>query len=69
MEFPQILIDFRSTFEDIIKASKIKAKYPISYANCFVVATALKEGAVIITGDPDFVKVKSFVKVEWLRST
>lgn len=56
-----------NSFEDIIEASKIKAKYPISYADCFVVATALKEGATIITGDPEFEKVKSIVKVEWLK--
>ena len=48
------------------KASEIKAEYPISYADCFAVATALKHQAVILTGDPEFKKVAKIVTVEWL---
>ena len=51
---------------DVIEAAKIKAKHPISYADSFTVATALKEKAAIITGDPDFKLVEKIVKVEWL---
>ncbi len=53
-------------FEHIIEASRIKARYPISYMDCFAVATALREKAVIVTGDPDFKKVKGLVEVEWV---
>ena len=52
--------------ELIWKASEIKAVYPISYANCFAVATALTYEAVILTGDPEFKKAENLVKVEWL---
>lgn len=52
--------------QDVIEASKIKAKYPISYADCFAVATACKEKATVITGDPEFKLVEKLVKVEWL---
>ena len=52
--------------ELIWKASEIKAAYPISYADCFAAATALRYEAVILTGDPDFKKIEGIVSVEWL---
>ena len=52
--------------ELIWKASEIKADHPISYADCFAVATALAYKASILTGDPEFKKVKDFVGVEWV---
>ena len=52
--------------EIIFSASEIKAKYAISYADCFVVATALMHEAFIITGDPEFKKVENRVKIEWV---
>ena len=52
--------------EIIMKASEIKAKYAISYADCFAVATALKFSASIITGDPEFGKVKDIVTIDWI---
>lgn len=55
-----------NTLEEVIQAAKIKAQYPISYADAFAVSTALKEKASIITGDPDFGRVEKIVKIEWL---
>lgn len=55
-----------NSFEHIIMASRLKAKYPISYADCFVIATALKEKAVVLTGDPEFKKAEEIVKIHWL---
>jgi len=52
--------------EIIFFASEIKAKYAISYADCFVVATAFMHEASIITGDPEFKKVENTVKIEWV---
>lgn len=52
--------------QDVIEASKIKARYPISFADCFAITTACKEKATIITGDPEFKIVEKLVKVEWL---
>jgi len=56
-----------NSFDHIIEASRIKAAYPIPYADCFAVATAVRERAAIVTGDPEFKKVKSLVEIEWLR--
>jgi ribonuclease VapC len=55
-----------NTFTEVIDAAKIKAQYPISYADCFAVATAIREKAAIITGDPDFKHVEKIVTVDWL---
>ncbi len=55
-----------NTFQDVLEASRIKATYSISYADCFVVATALKENAPIVTGDPEFKKVQEIVTIEWI---
>ncbi len=51
----------------ILEAAEIKAQHPIAYADAFIVATALREGALIVTGDPDFKKVEHLVSIEWMR--
>jgi uncharacterized protein len=53
-------------FDDVIAAARIKAEYPLSFADCFAVATARKENMVIVTGDPEFKKVEHLVTVDWL---
>ena len=52
--------------ELIWRASEIKASYPISYADCFAAATALRLEATLLTGDPEFKKLVSIVPIEWL---
>ena len=53
-------------FNAVISASKIKARHALSFADCFAVATAQRENAVILTGDPEFKNVEKFVKIDWL---
>ena len=55
-----------NTLIEVIHAAKIKAQYPIAYADCFAVATAVREKAVIVTGDPDFKQVEKIVTIDWL---
>lgn len=55
-----------NSFERIVDASRVKAKYPISYCDCFAAATAMRERAVIVTGDHDFKMLEHIVGVEWL---
>ena len=52
--------------ELIWTASEIKASFSISYADCFAAATALRFGATLLTGDPEFKKLASIVPIEWL---
>lgn len=60
------IIKIGNHFAEVIQAARIKAQYPISYADCFAVATAIREKAVIITGDPDFKHVEKMVEIDWL---
>ena len=48
------------------QAAEIKAANPLSYADCFAVATARKEGASVVTGDPEFKRVEGMVEIEWI---
>ena len=50
----------------IWEAAEIKARFSISYADCFAAATALRFKASILTGDPEFKKLGDLVTVEWL---
>lgn len=56
-----------NTLADVLEAARIKARHAIAYADCFVVATALREGASVVTGDPEFKRVKTLVRVEWIK--
>jgi predicted nucleic acid-binding protein len=54
-------------FNAVIAAAKIKAQHAISFADCFAVATAQRENAVILTGDPEFQNVAELVEIDWLK--
>jgi PIN domain nuclease of toxin-antitoxin system len=50
----------------ILDAAHIKAHHAISYADAVAVATAIREDAVVLTGDPEYRSVVDLVQVEWL---
>ena len=50
----------------VLKAAYLKARYAISYSDCFAVALAQKEQCAVLTGDPEFKKVKEEVQINWL---
>ena len=53
--------------EDLVwEAAEIKARNPLSYADCFAVAAARREGAALVTGDPEFKRVEGMVRIQWL---
>lgn len=49
-----------------IIAGRTKAENKISYADAFVVATALDRQAKILTGDREFKEVEDIVAIDWL---
>jgi predicted nucleic acid-binding protein len=51
----------------VFAAAHIKANYPLSYADAFVVAVAMEKSASIITGDPEFQSVEALITIEWLE--
>lgn len=50
----------------VYRAAELKAQFPISYADTFVVASALGHGATVVTGDPEFRQVEHLVKIMWV---
>ncbi len=55
-----------NSFADVVDAARIKARFPISYADAFVVATAIRMNAVIVTGDSEFRQAEHLVTIDWL---
>ena len=50
----------------IFQAAEYKAQFGISYANCFALASAVEHKAPIVTGDPDFRRVKGVAEIFWI---
>jgi len=54
----------------VLGAARLKAQYPISYADAMAAETAIRAGAPLVTGDPEF---KTFIggdilQVDWMGS-
>jgi len=54
-----------NSFADVLEAARIKARFPISYADAFAVATALRENAAVVTRDPECRSVQHLVTIDW----
>jgi predicted nucleic acid-binding protein len=52
--------------EDIIAAARLKAGRRISYADGFAAALAQREGAALVTGDPELKAMADVVTVDWI---
>ena len=50
----------------VLLAGDYKAKYPISYADAYCVATAKSKELRIVTGDTEYEFIKDELPVEWL---
>ena len=61
-----LLWGIENDFNAVISASKIKLRHTLSFADCFAVATAQRENAVVLTGDPGVKNVEKFVEIDWL---
>ena len=65
--FPSLPITHvENSLTEVLAAARIKSSHSISYSDCFAVATAVKENATLITGDPEFRKLEKEVKIEWI---
>jgi len=58
---------FSVSDEDVMEAAKIKAKYPISYADAFAVSKALQSEATVVTADPEYKAVSKIIEILWLK--
>ena len=50
----------------VFKAAEYKARFSISYADCFALASAVEKEAAVVTGDPEFKKVEHLADVLWV---
>ncbi len=55
-----------NTSEQVLEAARLKAIFPISYADAFAVATAQREQATLVTGDRDFRAVEHLIPILWI---
>lgn len=62
LPFSVMVADRSQTFA----AAHIKAHYAVSYANAFAIALAQEVEGQVVTGDPEFEKIKALVPVRWL---
>ena len=51
---------------DIIAAARLKGSRRLAYADAFAAALALREGATVITGDPELAALKNLLDVDWI---
>ena len=50
----------------IFRAAELKARFAMSCADTFAVASAIEHGATLVTGDPEFRQVENLVRIIWV---
>jgi len=55
-----------NTFDNVLEAARLKARFPLSYADAFALATAIRFDARLVTGDPEFEAAEDLVDVDWI---
>ena len=52
----------------VLEAARIKARYPMAYADAFAVSTAIAHRATLLTGDPEILEAGAKWAIEDLRA-
>ena len=63
-QLPVIIVDADKALT--LEAARLKALYPIAYADCFAAALGVVKKCKVVTGDPEFRKMAKEVKTEWI---
>lgn len=63
-QLPVIIVDADKALT--LEAARLKALYPVAYADCFAAALGVVKKCKVITGDPEFRKMAKEVKTEWI---
>jgi ribonuclease VapC len=53
-------------FDLVTVAAELKAEFPLSYADAFCAATAIRHNAILVTGDPEFKVLEGRVDIRWI---
>ena len=64
---PTLLLDVAGP-DRVLAAADLKARYAVSHADAFAVASALAHDAVLLTGDPELIEARGAWEVEDIRS-
>lgn len=64
-KFPIQMVEVNRDFA--YETGKLKGKYRIAYADCFAVALPEKLNATLVTGDPEFKKLKERISIQWIN--
>ena len=49
-----------------LTAASIKAEHPLAYADAFAAALAVSERGMLVTGDPEFERLRDRIRIQWL---
>ena len=63
--FPIQIVDVNKDLA--YEAAKLKGKYRIAYADCFAVALSVRLNASLVTGDPEFKKLRERISIQWIN--
>jgi len=64
---PQLaILVHEAALDDCLAAGALKAQYPVSLGDAFAAALAIRLDATLLTGDPEFKRLKDVVRIEWL---
>lgn len=55
-----------NSLDDVIGAARLKARHSLSFADCFAASTAVREHALLVTGDPEFKKLGKALDIDWI---
>jgi predicted nucleic acid-binding protein len=67
-EIKNLPINVLQVDEDrVMAAARLKMRHSVSYANAFAAATAEEFGAILLTGDPELLALKSDLQIEQLE--
>lgn len=49
----------------VLAAARLKARFPLSYADAFALACAQEQGAALVTGDPEILAANHGIPILW----
>jgi predicted nucleic acid-binding protein len=55
-----------NSLTEVVEAARLQARFPVSDADAFAVATAVRMDAVLVTGDRELRPVEHLVEIDWL---
>jgi len=65
--FPSLPVTpLSNSLNEVLEAAKIKSRLSMSFADCFAAATAVREKATIVTGDPEFKQLGKEAEIDWI---